>query len=538
MFDYQRSKVKKILLLFLILGGFLRFIYFDKITFFYDQARDAFEAINIIANHHLKLLGPMTDIPGLFHGPLYWYLLSPIYFFTQGNVIMARIFFILLSLLNIVLIFFLARKLFRNNNIALLSSFLLSISFETTQYSRWLSNPAPVVLTVGLFFYGLWAFLEKESWGFPLLLLGWGLSIQFQFFFVYEIILILLAAVFVLLQKKKSKIIVLNKLNIFIYGMFLLSISTFAVAEIKFRLQGIKALLGFFFQRKSPMFDLYPKLINFFHSLVANVRNNIINNQTMATLVLLALFVFVGYSLIKKNKFKKQLIFLSIWFLSPVILYFIEGTNAYFLNLGNVYPLILLVVYFLYELLMQKTTLLKVGIFVMIFFIIIASNINLIIKNNSKGETLFAIQQEMLLPYQQRVVDWIYQESRGKQFAINSVTNPLFINSTWAYQFDYYGKRKYGYMPMWLGYPQQDYAGGDVHFADINNRQGKLLFLIIEPAGGIPLDYIQGYKDFENIRSKLIKTKKIGNFTVEERKLINDIDFSRDKVFELVTSKK
>ena len=69
-----------ILLGLAIFGLFLRVIFLKNgaLIFGYDQARDAFSALEI-AHGHLKILGPSASAPGLFHGVLYYYLLAPIY---------------------------------------------------------------------------------------------------------------------------------------------------------------------------------------------------------------------------------------------------------------------------------------------------------------------------------------------------------------------------------------------------------------------------------------------------------------------------
>lgn len=526
------------LFIFIILGLTLRLLYVDRITFFYDQARDAFESINIIAQHHPKLLGPSTDIPGLFHGPLYWYLLSPFYFLSHGNAIVARIVLIVLSLCNIPLIYYFAKQLFRNRTIALLSAFFITISFETVQYARWLSNPSPAVLTLGIFFFGLWTFMNRKSWGLPLFLLGWGLSIQFQFFLVYELVVMVVAMVVVFLQKKKKNLFVLNKLNITLFVLFLLSISTFVISELKFRFQGLRALINFLSEKKGSAPDYMAIFQKFAGSLASNIKFNFIDNQIIAWLVLLGICVYVMHAFYKKSAYRYQVLFLFLWFISPIILYIIEGTNAYFLNIGNVYPLILLASLILYEFLIKDTSKVAKFVFILIIAVISFNNLFLVVTNDKHGETLFAIQQDMLYPYQHQVLDWIYKESNGRPFAIDTVTNPLFIDSTWAFQFNYYGKPKYGYMPMWLGYPQQDYPGGSVQYGNIPDRHNQLLFLIIEPKEGIPLSYISGYEGFENIRSRLIKSKTIHNFTIEERQLTSNMGFDRDTLFQLITNKK
>jgi len=152
-----------ILTIIILLGLGLRFLYFHALTFGYDQARDAFQSISILKELHPKIIGPGTDIRGLFHSPLYWYIISPVYFFSKGNPEIVRVFMIIFHTLNIIAIYFIAKQLFKNEKIALLSSLFMAVSFEAVQYSRWLSNTTPPVFTIAIFFYGLWLVFKNKK---------------------------------------------------------------------------------------------------------------------------------------------------------------------------------------------------------------------------------------------------------------------------------------------------------------------------------------------------------------------------------------
>lgn len=58
-----------------------------KLTFEWDQSRDFASAEKIIKSGELPLLGPVVrgDLGGFYLGPLYYYLVTPLYFATGGN---------------------------------------------------------------------------------------------------------------------------------------------------------------------------------------------------------------------------------------------------------------------------------------------------------------------------------------------------------------------------------------------------------------------------------------------------------------------
>jgi len=121
----------------------------------------------------------------------------------------------------------------------------------------------------------------------------------------------------------------------------------------------------------------------------------------------------------------------------------------------------------------------------------------------------------MLLRDELNLIDYTYKEADGKPFSVNTVTNPLFINTTWAYLYNWYGKQKYDYLPYWRGKSQAGQLGEEV--LDNANLETKLHFLIIEPTQGIPEYFVNWTRIVENQRSQLIETKSFGNFIVEKR---------------------
>jgi len=179
--------------------------------------------------------------------------------------------------------------------------------------------------------------------------------------------------------------------------------------------------------------------------------------------------------------------------------------------------------------------------------LVFSGNLLLNTTQGKKGEVLFSVQQRMVLSDEIKLIDWIYKESRKEEFAINTITNPLFINTTWAYLFNWYGRTTYGYMPAWFGYPQVDVFGAtitlgevniDVKYNEVKDLKNKLFFLIIEPKEGIPENYIRGITEFENTRSSLVERKKFGTFFVEKRIITRDIPFSRDDVYRMIAQPK
>lgn len=516
-------KFNKALVLIIAVGLGLRLLYFrNSLTFFYDQARDALISMEIWQDDPIKILGPQAEFPGLHHGPLYWYLISPVYYLTHGSVWTVRLFLIFLNLATIPFIYDLTKELFKNKKIALLSSFLFSISYEAVQYARWLSNPAPVVLTSVISFWSLYKLLKGKSWALISLLFSWGLSVQFQLFMIYQIFVFIIIWV-TLVGFKLPKIAP----KIYFYSVvgLLTAFSTYIASEIKFNFQGTRVLFQFF-KTQSQYGESFVKLLDSYFDRLVNVFYlNIWGVNLFLAGLMAILGAYLSYIYIKKAAFKKEILLLIFWIVSPVIINFFSGPNANYITLGSLSGVIILTSYFLYKLKKRKAFL-----FILAMLVITAGNLNLIISKNKEGEVLFTVQKQMILGDELKIIDWIYRESDGKPFKLNTITAPLFINSTWAHLFSWYGKREYGYMPIWWGETQVDVPGSKIKFAD--DVPTDIHFIIIEPGASGDDNYVKTVKLLENERSEIIKRENIGYFTVEKRKITdNERIFTSQDVF-------
>ena len=177
----------KAIFLLVILAFLLRiiFVFQNGVSFHYDMARDAFEAQQIWKDHNLKLLGPPTSTPGLYHGVLYYYLIAPFYMLGQGDPRIVAIFLSFINCLAIIPIVLLAKDFFKSNKWAILSGLLFTVSFEAVQYAPWISDPSPAMLTIALFFYFLRVWQKGNQLGLYLAVFMAALSTQFEFFFLY-----------------------------------------------------------------------------------------------------------------------------------------------------------------------------------------------------------------------------------------------------------------------------------------------------------------------------------------------------------------
>ncbi|QQG43551.1 MAG: hypothetical protein HYW45_00840 [Candidatus Daviesbacteria bacterium] len=502
----------KTLLLIIFLGAlFLRLLYFpNNIYFGFDQARDAYQALEI-AGGNLKIIGPSTSFPGLFHGVLYYYLLSPFYFLGNMSPEFTALILRILNALGVFLIFYLGKILF-NKKIGLLSAILFAISFEQTQFAIYMGNPAPAVISVLLMYLGLAAVIFAKNYhGLPLTFLGLGFSIQFQFALLYLTLPFFLIVVIFYKDFKSVPI----KLWLLSLGTGFLTVATFVLAEVKFGFPMLQGLLGL------SNFNTQKTLVNiwqtYFYTVSRMLTFNFSENfNTILATILGLVFLWVLW----KGHFPKQLIFLGIWFFSIFVTFVIHGgvenlqrdIPLFYPNVGVSLALLIFVA-FLLGFIFEKYFIAGVILLILIFL----NNFNLIQTLNPQGTiSEIDVQQGMLLGDQKKSLDFLYTDARGEPFAVKAVTLPFFVNTTWSYLFEWYGKNKYGYLPLWngknaLGYP------GNLTVQEKQEGLPESRYVIVEPTRGIATHLINDYLREEGYFTKVIEEKKFGSIVVQKR---------------------
>ncbi len=99
----------------------------------WDQIDSAWAAKSIVVDRHLVLEGPVAKgNTGIYMGPLYYYLIAIVYFFTHMDPIASPIFAALTATLNAVIVYWVTRKLF-NENVALIALFINTFSINVIE---------------------------------------------------------------------------------------------------------------------------------------------------------------------------------------------------------------------------------------------------------------------------------------------------------------------------------------------------------------------------------------------------------------------
>lgn len=146
------KKPQLILILILLLGFFFRtYQIVERFDFAHDGDLYSWMVKDIVVNHHFRLIGQLTSAPGIFIGPLFYYLLIPFFLITKMDPIGALIPVTIIGLLTIFSYYFVLSRLF-NKNVGLIAAFLYAVLISTVSSDRW------VVPTITTSLWSIWYF--------------------------------------------------------------------------------------------------------------------------------------------------------------------------------------------------------------------------------------------------------------------------------------------------------------------------------------------------------------------------------------------
>lgn len=471
--------MKKQLLFLTILffvGFLLRTVYLPTNLFFgFEQGRDALIVREILGGK-LTLLGPKTDVEGLFHGPLFYYLIAIPYFLGKGNPVFASIFLISLSSLGIPLIYFLGKFLF-NPRVGILAAIFYTFSYGAIVFSRWLANPVLTPLFVMLLILSLLKLKENEKY---LILLAISLSAIIHFEIVAAIFLLPVISIYWWLEKLPRPKIKNLFLSLF---LFLILVSSYPLFEIRHNFLQTRAFF-------SLLGNLGSSGIGNFVSFVKVIRLYF----DEFTLFVTPFFSFWGILLFLSFAFLRQKLLL-LWLLTTPVLMLVFSRFALshlFLILGPAF--IILVASFVDFLWQKNWRFLAISLIIFILMLNLFAFLKFLPENTGvffqAGQRLFKYG-DML-----KTVNYLYQEAKGEKFSVHPFTIPYFSDHAWKYLFSWYGAKKYGYLPAEVG--------------------SKTFYTIYQPDEGQPW-FLSSWLEKEEKQGKTIERNQFGIITVEKR---------------------
>lgn len=422
----------------------------------FDQGLHALETWNIWHEGKFTLLGHMTDTAGVFHGPIYYWLMTPAYAMGGGDPAAAAIFQILLQVAGIFFLADLARRMF-SLRVAIVACLLYATSYGYISYARWLSNVTPTFLLSLIFFWAAWRVYQNETKFLPLAALFASLTTQMN------------GAIGIFLYPILAWLVVVKRVGGKELGVAALAAALPHLPQLVFELRHdmvvTRAVLGF--SAASGRGLGWPAAV-----LVGNLQ---VLYSELVKLISWPWPVITSFLLLAAGVDswrRRRLAAIKFLWISSAI--FVVGLSLW--QRGAVL--------FFFVPLFALATILLAGTLVRLRSVGVGVLI-LVLGLNGYHWRNFLIPTFALTPIgtfnlitnadRKNAIDWIYQRASGRPFAVWIYTIPYYWDQPWVYYFAWYGKSKYGYLPEKTG----GFSPGDL-------RQAEVFFAIYEPDDNQP----------------------------------------------------
>ena len=446
--------------------------------FWFDSARDATLSREIFEKHHLKIQGPNASgtHDTVYHGVLYYYVIAPLYTASNGNPQIVVYFLGFLTSFAVIPVYLLALGLSNSSRVALLSALLYIFSYDAIRAGTWLSNPSLTALTLPVILYFLWLiFFQKQKKYLPWLALTLGISTQSVIFFVVlwgEVLL----GWWYSSKKKKTSVSISRKEWLIALGIYIASILTMILAEFKIWHAGLltpETFADFSFIHVLPIDAILGTVTLYLRKIVEAIF-------PIFPVGAFLLFLFSVFTFFTERP-KEQKIFFLIAFSGPLWLLSWHYRDMFHAFIGLESLLCITLALFFQSLTKMKRGVYFAGALCMIYFISQGKNWQ---RDRLGRLTPYFLPQGAYLNDELHLIDKTYELSEGKPFSISTLTNPYGYSMTWAYLYDWHGKKKYGRVPDWFGPDQTGLFGSDLLPRKIT--ADTVHFAIYEPAEGIP----------------------------------------------------
>lgn len=486
-------KVFFIILILLFLGALLRLKFWPgSLSFGHEQANDFITAGNIFFEKKITLLGPMSEIDGIFHSPVYYYLIGPIIFLFGKNPAWVTLFILFSNLCCIPIVYLFGKKLF-NKTIGTISAIIFTFSFEVVSYSVWIANASVGLPFILLTYFYLYKSVKENQKYLPISFLFLSLAATFDLLFLINIIAI--SVIFLIYNNNKLKI----KTTVLSVIAFILPLITYPIFELRHNFLMSRSFLSFVGMQDTDYTGFFKYLSIYIEAVFREFTNVFFPlNGFVAGVFMILLAVFLIRKIKENNISKNPWVFLAVWSLAtfPNFLFKARVIFTEYALIGTNTPLIIIAGAYLYEIIRNnKTRLALIIIFTSIAVNIIACN--RYIPNPRKK--LLDSQRGIQLKDTLAVIDYTYNKSSGNLFTVHTITVPLNISKLWDYLYSWYGQGKYGRLPS-------------------KDQETDIIYLIIENGGGYTYDfYKQQRSDQLNQTTKVEETRIFGLITVEKR---------------------
>lgn len=399
-----KSKQKIYLLLAVILGIaiFLRgFRILETFGFGHDADLFSWIVKDLLIDRHIRLIGQETSTPGIFIGPLFYYLLTPFYLITGFHPASAILLALVIGAITVFSYFFVFKQLF-DVKTGLVAAFLQAVVPVRVAFDRWIVPTIIVNLWCIWYFYAIFK-IYQGNLNF-LVLAGFlsGLIWHVHIALAPLLVLIPLALIF---AKKIPSV----KQFFFSMTAFILPMLPFIVFELR---HGFTQTASFY-----QSFFLVPENIEAIYGggkLDDVIRQSLGENYFLNIAILIALILLPKFRVLNW----KMVTIILVWVISVLGFFTVSKkliSEYYFENIRTI--VLIIIIFYLSILIKAGNKFLKVLGYAILFSLFIYS-VYLVVKLPIPGNGYVA---------RTKVVEYIKHDSAQKQFpciSISHITNP------------------------------------------------------------------------------------------------------------------
>ncbi len=475
---YKYLRKYYLLIFIVLLAFFLRIVFLNNDLFFgFEQGRD-FIKIHEILSGDLTLIGPKTDIDGIFHGAFSYYIPALPFWLSGGNPYLVQLFFVSINSVAIVFLYQFVKSLF-NKNAAIISSVLYAVSYSSVVYARWLSNPTLVPALTIFILYFLVRSKNKPMYLIVVFLL-WSIIVHLEIVAAAALLPGIFLYIFLKKVKVQPKVIILAVFSV------LIILSPYVIFNYRHDNILANGIVQYFSTEKENI----SRTIQFSRFL-EEVVDNVYPSSRSIALFIFWLLLTIPFALKKFDR--KNLFLITVFLFTGPVMYFILGVNP----LRHFYiamPVFLsIIISCAIVSLGQKRAVFGVVFLLLIFL----GNLKVIYNRLPQRRPIFLYHaQHTYIGDQKRLLDYIYIDTDTKEFNYEYYSIPYWKNEAWEYLFSWYGERKYGYLP--------------------STNKTEIFYVLIEPEEKQPLYQQDWYENMDKV-STLISSFESGRLKLEKR---------------------
>lgn len=381
----------------LIFGLIFRLYNFEKgFSFGHDHDLYSWIAKDIVVNKHVRSVGQITSVDGVFIGPLYYYIMATSYWLSGMNPMSAVVPVTIIGLLTIVSFYFLGKKYFSKRT-GLIMAFIYAVSFGAALYDRWSVPTEPAVLWSVWFLYVVLGMLRKNLKLMPLYAVLVGLIYHIHIALA-PIAPIPILAYFITKGGFMEKFKAIKIKNVLVSLLIFMVVSSpFWIFEIKHNFSQIRSVMV---ASKKDLgnptgFTKVKKVVN--ASAWEMQRRLFAEWSVRPVEIMWLVFIFVTLIAYRFKKITgKDLILLKIWLMIIALAQFTSKRIVSEYYFTNYLPVFILMFGLFFDWLLNKKYMKMVGFGLGGAYLIV--NFNWLIKNTNQNDSYF---------YKKEVVEYI-----------------------------------------------------------------------------------------------------------------------------------